>query len=349
MLIESRSFAASQDFSLDNTFDGKASPGTGGGLQIDVGLVNNMSDSALVQTERQFRKLLELGAGERICVRMHFLSMSGIARGPEARAHMRGRYVDVAEAKGLSLDALIVTGAEPRAKSLRDESYWLQFASLMDWAEKNTFSTICSCLAAHATVLHFDEIERYPIGGKLSGLFESETDSRHPLSRDLTSRVVTPHSRYNEIREEDLRRAGYQILTKSQRAGADMFMKARGKCMFLCFQGHPEYESDTLLREYRRDVLRYLNGERDEYPAMPFGYFAPEFERRLDGFEARAKAGRSAELASELPLRAEEKAIEFGAPAWAASAALIYRNWLNYIVEAKQRDRVERSVVECWC
>lgn len=349
MLIESRSIVSSQGASLDEPFDQKTLAGEGGGLQIDIGLVNNMSDPALKQTERQFRNLLEMGAGERLCVKMHFLSMSGIARGAEARAYMRGRYVDVADAASLPLDALIITGAEPRAKSLRDESYWTQFTDLMDWAERNTVSTIGSCLAAHAAVLHFDGIERRAIGFKRSGIFESETEGDHPLSRNLPSRVATPHSRYNEVGEDDLRRAGYRILTKSQRAGVDMFVKTRGKCTFVFFQGHPEYEGCTLLREYRRDVLRYLNGERDEYPIMPFNYFDPKLEVRLARFETRAKARRSAKLATALPLPGEEKKNEICASSWAEPATVIYRNWLNHIIETKLRARAEWSLGESWC
>lgn len=347
MLIESRSFVADQG--ADAAFDQKVRAPVGAGIQLDIGLVNNMPDAALKQTERQFRTLLELGARDGLCVRMHFLSMGGVPRGAEAAAYMRGRYVDVAEVSDLALDALIVTGAEPRAKSLREETYWRQFARLMDWAERNTVSTICSCLAAHAAALHFDGVERRPIGHKCSGVFENETEGEHPLLRDLPSRIATPHSRYNEVREEDLRRAGYRILTRSQRAGVDLFVKQRRNCAFVFFQGHPEYESSTLLREYRRDALRFLNGERDEYPIMPHHYFAPDLQARLTEFEAHAKARRSAALAAELPLPADGGAHEQTAPRWAAPAALIYRNWLNQVAEAKRRAGVEWSLVESWC
>ena len=50
------------------------------------------------------------------------------------------------------------------------------------------------------------------------------------------------------------------MLTRSADAGVDTFIKQRKK-LFVFFQGHPEYESDTLLREYRRDMGRYFRGE----------------------------------------------------------------------------------------
>ena len=65
---------------------------------------------------------------------------------------------------------------------------------------------------------------------------------------------------------------GYRILTRSAVAGVDMFVR-QDKSFRLFFQGHPEYEATTLLREYRRDVGRYLRGERDDYPGLPLDYF----------------------------------------------------------------------------
>ena len=69
-------------------------------------------------------------------------------------------------------------------------------------------------------------------------------------------------------------RGGYRLLTRSAAAGADAFVREeQGGSLFVFFQGHPEYETDTLAREYRRDVGRFLRGEREHYPAAPEGYF----------------------------------------------------------------------------
>ena len=71
-----------------------------------------------------------------------------------------------------------------------------------------------------------------------------------------------PHSRGNDLAERDLKAAGYRILTRAPVAGVDMFARQEGS-FHLFFQGHPEYEPATLLREYRRDIGRFLRGERD--------------------------------------------------------------------------------------
>ena len=44
-----------------------------------------------------------------------------------------------------------------------------------------------------------------------------------------------------------------------------MFVK-QTRSLFIFFQGHPEYEETTLLREYRRDVGRFLRGQQPHYP-----------------------------------------------------------------------------------
>ena len=59
------------------------------------------------------------------------------------------------------------------------------------------------------------------------------------------------------MRERDLAAKGYSVLTRSDEAGVGLFAKDNNS-LFLFVQGHPEYEAETLLREYRRDIGRYL-------------------------------------------------------------------------------------------
>ena len=79
-------------------------------------------------------------------------------------------------------------------------------------------------------------------------------------------------AKWNELSEDDLRLCGYEVLTQSPDGGVDAFIKQKGS-LFVFFQGHPEYDTDALLLEYRRDIGRFLRGERETYPIMPRGYF----------------------------------------------------------------------------
>ena len=67
---------------------------------------------------------------------------------------------------------MIVTGAEPIAATLPEEPFWQDLTDMIDWAKTNTRSTIWSCLAAHAAVLHLDGIERQRLDTKCSGIYD---------------------------------------------------------------------------------------------------------------------------------------------------------------------------------
>src|SRR5205085_67987 len=131
-----------------------------------------------------------------------------------------------------------------------------------------------SCLAAHAAVLHIDGIARCPLEEKRVGLFRCEIATPHGLLTNVSAPLRVVHSRWNELPEGALADNGYSILTHSAQAGVDAFVKKR-KSLFVFFQGHPEYDHRALLREYRRDVARFLRAERDSYPGMPCAYFDP--------------------------------------------------------------------------
>ena len=126
---------------------------------VTIGLVNNMGDEALKGTERQFGNLVAAAAGD-IDVEFRLFALERTPRSPQALKYISERYAAASEAMDGGLDALIITGAQPRAAFLADELYWEELTELIDWAKEHTASTIFSCLAAHAAVLHLDGIER---------------------------------------------------------------------------------------------------------------------------------------------------------------------------------------------
>ena len=225
-----------------------------------------------------------------------------------------------------------MTGAEPKTERLADEPYWGAFTQLVDWASHNTISTIWSCLAAHAAVLHLDGIARVPLPEKCIGVFDCDKVADHPLTLNLPSRATGPHARWNALSEDALAANGYQVLTRSPAAGVDTFMR-QDESLFLFFQGHPEYGALSLLNEFRRDVGRFLRGERDRYPAMPQHYFDAATQAALAAFRARAQAQPREELLAEFPVAA--------APAlsanWQPFGLTVYRNWLSTLSAQKQR------------
>ncbi|ABD05712.1 homoserine O-succinyltransferase [Rhodopseudomonas palustris HaA2] len=291
---------------------------------IEIGLVNNMGDAALRATERQFARLLEAGAGDRP-VRLHCFALPSVQRSPAARHRIDSLYAGISELRTIRLDGLIVTGAEPRAATLREEPYWDEMRALVDWAEANTTSTIWSCLAAHAAVLHLDGIERERLPKKCSGIYAGERLQDDPLLIDLPAQMQVPHSRLNDLPADRLAASGYEVLTQARDAGVDVFMR-RGRSRFVFFQGHPEYDIGSLQREYLRDIGRFLTGERESYPEIPVDYFDAATEAALGAFGAQAEAEPEPALISRLPQLALRAGV---ADAIEATATTLFRNWLD--------------------
>ena len=300
---------------------------------IEIGLVNNMPDAALEATERQFLSLLACG-GAGIDVRVHFFTLADVPRGERAERHLALCYDDLDALLKSHLDAVIITGNEPRAARLSDEPYWHSLTRLFEWAEENTLSALFSCLSAHATVLHFDGIERIRHGRKCSGLFDHVVDNDHPLTTGLAGPWPVAHSRWNGLPEAALRAAGYRILSRSEAVGVNLFVRQRSS-LFVLFQGHPEYEPDSLLKEYRRDVGRFLAGEQADYPEIPEGCLTPAATHALLRFRERALTRPAADLAAAFPVTIP---LQQARPRRARSGATaVFANWLQAIAQAKQR------------
>ena len=291
--------------------------------QVEIGLVNNMPLAAREATTRQFRDLLESASGA-TSIRLRLFLLTG----PDGGTDQAPAYSPIEQIYETGIDALIFTGAEPTARDLRDEPYWSRLAELLDWTEENGVPAVLSCLAAHAAALHLDGIARRPLSEKCFGVFEETICADHPLTRGLPARPRIPHSRWNELAVDDLIDAGYQLLTSSPTAGADVFVR-NGRGMFLYFQGHPEYEADRLLLEYRRDARRFISGVRPNYPNLPHGYFDPSTENILREFQEKVMCSDRGDTMVDFP-------IAIAAPptaSWRPEAEGIVRNWLGYVRE----------------
>lgn len=307
--------------------DGSGRCGRAGSRKaIEIGLVNNMSDAALRATERQFMRLLRAGSGD-LVVRLHCFALPSVQRSSAARQRIDSLYSRIDDLGDVELDGLIVTGAEPRAASLRDEPCWDELSALVDWAEANTRSTIWSCLAAHAAVLHLDGIERQRLPRKCSGVYAGECLQDDALLAGLPASIQVPHSRLNDLPSDRLAGCGYDVLTHAANAGVDIFAR-QGNSRFVFFQGHPEYDVTSLQREYLRDIGRFLTGERDDYPEIPVDYFDPDTEIALAALRAEAEAHRDPAIIAKLPQLGLRSGM---ADAVDGTATRLFRNWLTLL------------------
>ena len=196
------------------------------GPNIVIGLINIMPKPGMRTAESLFRRLLgAFTSPAKIHLRLFALQNSD-GEASDAPEHYEGLDALWGSATGdLPLDGLIVTGTESRTRLMVDEPCWPDLQKICQWAGENTISTIWSCFSAHAAVLHMDGIHRRALSEKLTGIFECEKASNHPLLRNMPDRWPVPHSRYNNLDAAELRATGYEILSNSACAGADSFIK----------------------------------------------------------------------------------------------------------------------------
>ena len=295
------------------------------GRRLSLALVNNMPDSALFATQRQFIRLVEEGARD-FDVTLGLTTLETVARSEELKREMAELYRFPAALSAKAADAVLVTGAEPRAATLEQEPYWRELTNLFDMARARTFSTLASCLAAHALALHLDGVARRRFARKWSGLYWTQMATPNALTEGLPEGWA-PHSRWNGLDEAELTAAGYVVLTRSAEAGVDMFARDDGH-LSLSFQSHPEYESDTLAREYRRDLLRAIQGYAKP-PEPPANFYAPDVEARLRAHVDGMLAGNEApNLPSEAMIGPDAS--------WRQRGAVVIGNWLSEIAQRKR-------------
>jgi homoserine O-succinyltransferase/O-acetyltransferase len=302
-----------------------------GGGPLRVALVNNMPDSAFVDTEDQFRRATEAGM-DGVAVELELYAIEEIPRSEAIASVIRSRYRGLDELWARPPDAMVVTGTEPTDGPSRDEPCWPYLARLLEWAADSVPTTLLSCLAAHVSVSLFDGIERVRRPVKCSGVFRGRlADRSDPLARGLPELVPVPHSRFNEVPESVLVDAGYRIVIGSGMSDAGWAVAARkqGRGLFVLCQGHPEYGRLSLLREYRRDVRRCLFGRgTPPYPRIPEGYLHPGALATLRRFERQAEVADTdpQELWANFPFQEVAPTVQ---STWAPAAALLYRNWLR--------------------
>ena len=290
-----------------------------------IGLVNNVGDAALPRTEAEFTSVLSAALGAQL-FRIVLFSLPAISRGPAAAAVIAERYAPLGEIDHHDLDAIIITGAEPKTDELRDEPCWDALCGLFAWIDNTRTPAAYSCLAAHAAALYRHGITRKRLPCKRFGVFEHRALVGAAITSGLGPVIEVPHSRWHEMPISALEAAGYRILTWSEEAGVDMFSHCDDPGS-LYFQGHPEYARAALQREYVRDVRRYLSGSAGQYPVMPSRYFAIDVEQKLRSIELSLRSQRDAELPENFPALVAPPDI---AP-WHEAAGLVWRNWFRSI------------------
>ncbi len=304
--------------------------------EMHIGLLNMMPDAALEATERQFYRLV--GAANPIVqFHMHPFTIEGLTRSGEAQAHIDRYYESFDKIRDEGLDGLIISGANVTHARLQQEPFWQPLTEVFDWARQHVSSTLCSCLATHALIQYGYGIERTPLGFKRWGVYPHRVvEPIHPLVATINTRFDVPHSRFNEIFRGDMERAGLRVLVESEEAGVHLAV-SEDLMRVVFFQGHPEYDTISLFKEYKREVTRYFAGARDDFPPLPEHYFSLDLEDCLNQYGQKVRQARREGLPfPELP--EEQVAIHLD-NTWRDTAKAVFNNWLGLIYQVTDQDR----------
>ena len=212
------------------------------------------------------------------------------------KAYLDAFYRTFDEVWDEHFDGLVITGAPVEQMRFEDVAYWDELRRVMDWADRNVFSTFYICWAAQAALHYYYGIEKKPLPEKLFGVFSHRVLRRgHKLLRGFDDVFFAPHSRHTTILVEDAARIpDLEILATSPEAGLYLAANRDGSRIFVT--GHSEYDAETLETEYRRDLDAGL-------PIRPpVNYFPDDLDTNRP------------------PLM------------WRAHGSLLFANWLNYFV-----------------
>ena len=300
--------------------------------ELHIGFCNLMPDAAMEATERQWFRLI--GESNRVAqIYIHPFTLPVFERGEDMQEHIGKHYETFEALKAEGLDALIVTGAnEETNPHVSDIDTWHPLKELLEWAYDNVASTICSCLASHALMTYYHVQKPSWRDTKKWGVFSHKVTQReHPLIRGMNTRLDVPHSRFSEISRAQYDDAGMTVLIETNEQDVHMAVSKDGLRQ-ICLQGHPEYDTSSLMKEYKRDVGWYQAGKMAHYPPLPANYFNDEIIHILYDIKQKILSGENVDFP-------EEDINALLDNTWADSARSFIAGWIGHVYQTTNVDR----------
>ena len=299
--------------------------------RLNIGLLNLMPDAVLAATERQWMRVC---AGFDGAVSFVY-PCSGDTRDRSAAAqtHIARHYDTLDTIKTRQLDLLIVTGANPQSPDITHETFWQGMIDMVEWARGCACPVVCSCLATHAVVKALYGIDRCRLPEKCWGVYpHALLEPNHPLVQNIDTGWQAPHSHLYAVTRRQLEDADICVVAEGAEAGVYAAV-SRKPLEFLFLQGHPEYDANSLLKEFKREVRRFGADAIAEFPRVPahcFGADAIETiaRLRLASLDAKANGGPAP--------RFPEEQLEVNLQnVWSTTGRQLFGNLLRLIQDAK--------------
>ena len=258
---------------------------------LKIAIVNLMPTKITTETQ-----LLRLLSNSPLQAEIDLISMKSHESKNTAAEHLEAFYKSFDDIKDQKYDGMIITGAPVENLDFKEVDYWDELVEIMEWTKTHVTSTLHICWAAQAGLYYHYGIPKYSLEKKLSGVYAHKVNRRTAkLVRGFDNEFYAPHSRYTEVRAEDIKKVKeLEILSESDEAGVYIVFTKGGRRIFVT--GHSEYDADTLANEYIRDVGKGIN------PEVPKNYFPDDNPNKKPIVR------------------------------WRSHANLLFTNWLNYFV-----------------
>ncbi|MDD2362393.1 MAG: homoserine O-succinyltransferase [Oscillospiraceae bacterium] len=246
-----------------------------------------------IETETQLLRLL---GNSPLQVDIDLMQTASHKSKNTSQEHLLEFYQTFDQVKNRKYDGMIITGAPVESMDFSGVDYWDELCEIMTWSLSNVYSTLHICWGAQAGLYFHYGVPKYPLPHKLSGVFRHRAlDLNHPLLRGFDEVFYMPHSRYTEVRQNDIEQVPQlQTMALSETAGVAIVSTKDARQVFIT--GHCEYDRYTLADEYQRDIKRGVN------PEIPQNYFPDDNPECVP------------------PMT------------WRSHANLFISNWLNYFV-----------------
>ncbi|MDE6306295.1 MAG: homoserine O-succinyltransferase [Muribaculaceae bacterium] len=258
---------------------------------LRIAILNLMPLKIMTETD-----LLRLLSNTPLQIELDFIDMDSHVSKNTPREHIDMFYKRFDDIRDKNYDGLIITGAPVEKVDFESVDYWSELTGIFRWARTHVTSTLYICWAALAGLYYHYGIPKYVLDRKISGVFPHRIlDPQNPIFRGFDDMFYVPHSRFSEVRREDISRVPeLRIISESDESGIYIVSARGGREFFIT--GHSEYSPYTLDFEYRRDLEKGMN------PDIPAHYYA-----------------------CDDPCR--EPVVR-----WRSHANLLFTNWLNYFV-----------------
>lgn len=227
-----------------------------------VGILNLMPTKCETETQ-----ILRLICESEMDVAVEFIRLDSYKPKNIPYEYLIKNYKRFDEVKN-NLDILIVTGAPLEKLEFDEVDYIDELRYVLNYSKFNIKKSLYICWGAQVALNHFYGVRKILTDEKIFGVFSHEIINGDEILSGIDGGFKAPHSRHTQMSKSDIKNCDKLKLISATENGYEHIL--RGEFNDYYILGHIEYDRETLLNEYVRDVEKGLNVNK------PKGYFVDD-------------------------------------------------------------------------